>query len=249
VSTNGDVSLALIHGSGHTSRTWDAVVAALGHRALAVDLPGRRHRPADLTTGTLERSAAAAADDVEGAGLGPVVLVGHSSGGLILPAVARRLGGRVRHLVFVAGLIAPDGARVAEAVAGEAVGAMDEQRRAVLAEHTGTTFGGLTQGEAPATTTLRVLEDGRTVGAIESLNLMFQTVRWDGVGPALPRTFVRCLRDPIQPRALQAQLITASGADEVIDLDTGHTPALSAPVELAAVLDAVAARYSPFSRA
>ena len=81
------------------------------------------------------------------------------------------------------------------------------------------------------------------MGSIESLNLMYQTVRWDGVRPSLPRIFVRCLRDPIQPRSLQAQLIDASGAAEVIDLDCGHTPALSAPGELAAGLDAIADRH------
>jgi pimeloyl-ACP methyl ester carboxylesterase len=238
-----DVSVVLVHGSGHTSRTWDSVVARLAHRALAVDLPGRRRRPADLTLGTLARSARAAADDVEAAGLAKIVLVAHSSGGLILPALTALLGDGVLHLVFVAGLIAPDGGQVAHAVAGEGAGDLVARRRDLLEQYAGSTFGGLAPGEEPEPTSFTVLDDERTVGAIESLNLMFETVRWDGVDPAVPRTFVRCLRDPIQPRTLQAELIAASGADEVIDLDCDHTPALSAPDELAALLDEVAGRY------
>jgi pimeloyl-ACP methyl ester carboxylesterase len=237
------IRLVLVHGSGHTARTWDRVVARLRHVAMAVDLPGRRYRPADLTLGTLDGSARSAAADVVAGGAGPVVLVGHSSGGLVLPALASLLGGSVRHLVFVAGLIAPDGGQVASAVAGEDGASLAQQRRSLLLEHAGTTFGGFLPGEEPAPTTLRRLDDERTVGAIESLNLMYQTVRWDGVSPTLPRTFVRCRRDAIQPRPLQEQLIAASGAAEVVDLDCDHTPALSLPGDLAAVLDSVAARY------
>jgi pimeloyl-ACP methyl ester carboxylesterase len=236
-------TLVLVHGSGHTARTWDGVVAKLRHPTLAVDLPGRRYRPADLTLGTLDRSAGSAADDVEAAGLASVVLVGHSNGGLILPTLASRLGDRVRHLVFVAGLIAPDGDQVATAVVGDGAADRVDQRRDLLRQHAGSTFGGFLPGEEPAPTAFTRLDDERTVGAIESLNLMYQTVAWDGVKPSLPRTFVRCLRDAIQPRSLQAQLIAASGADEVVDLDCDHTPALSAPEELAVVLDAVAERY------
>src|SRR5205823_8224421 len=91
-------TLVLVHGSGHPARTWDGVVATLRHPALAVDLPGRRYRPADLTRATLERSARSAAADVDAAGLGAIVLVGHSSGGLVLPQLTSLLGGRVRHL-------------------------------------------------------------------------------------------------------------------------------------------------------
>jgi pimeloyl-ACP methyl ester carboxylesterase len=235
--------LVLVHGSGHTARTWDAVVAKLRHPALAVDLPGRRYNPADLTQGSIERSAQSAAADVEASGAGPVLLVGHSSGGLILPALTSLLGDRVRHLVFVAGLIAPDGGHVATAIVDGDGDSLLEQRRDLLVQHAGSTYGGFLPDEEPAPSTLIRIDDERTVGSVESLNLMYQTVCWDGVSPALARSFVRCLRDPIQSRSLQAQLIEASGATEVIDLDCGHTPALSAPEELAAWLDAIADRH------
>ena len=241
--TTVSTRLVLVHGSGHTARTWDAVVAKLRHPVVAVDLPGRRYNPADLTQGTLERSAQSAAADVEAAGPGPVVLVGHSSGGLILPALTGLLGERVRQLVFVAGLIAPEGGQVATAIVDGDGDGLLEQRRDLLVLHAGSTYGGFLAGEEPAPSTFTRLDDERTVGSIESLNLMYQTVRWNGVSPALRRTFVRCLRDPIQSRSLQAQLIDASGATEVIDLDCGHTPALSAPDELAGWLDAIADRH------
>jgi pimeloyl-ACP methyl ester carboxylesterase len=235
----------LIHGSGHTAHIWDGTVRHLSHRALAVDLPGRRYRPADLTLGTLEASSAAAAGEVEAAGPGPVVLVGHSSGGTILPAVAARLGPRVTALVFVAGLVAPDGGQVVDIVAPDQRQALDDNRKASCRRYRGHTFSGFAAGETGAEMAagLAVIDDSRVAGGVESLNLMFQTVSWDGVAPSLPRIFIRCLQDRIQPRDMQGRLIAAAGATEVIDLNTGHTPAQSAPVELAAILDSIAARH------
>ncbi len=237
------VTHVLIHGSGHTARVWDEVVPRLEDPARTVDLPGRRHRPADLTEGTIERSAAVVVDEVVALPPGPVLLVAHSSGGLLLPAVAARLGDRVVHLVFVAGLIAPDGRPVSELVFPDDPDGSRATLDELCATHRGTTFGGLVDGEVPTPTDLSVTEDTRLAGAIESLTLMYQPVSWRGVSPSLPRTFVACRRDPIQPPDLQARLVAAAGADDVVELDADHTPALSAPVELAAVLNRVAAAY------
>jgi pimeloyl-ACP methyl ester carboxylesterase len=41
---------------------------------------------------------------------------------------------------------------------------------------------------------------------------------------------------------MQAKLIENCAASTVVDLDAGHTPAMDAPEELAAVLDEIAAR-------
>ncbi len=237
-------TVVLIHGSGHTSLIWDDVVARLQGPALAVDLPGRRRRPADLTQGTIEASSAAAASDVDAAGAHRVVLVGHSSGGLVLPSLAARLGTRVCHLVFVAGLVARDGQSVSEVIAPDGPEAMLATRDALCQRYRRTTLGGLSAGEAPIDTDLCLIEDVRTVGSIESLTLMYQPVSWQGVSPSLPRSFVRCMADPIQPRDMQARLIESAGADEVFDIEADHTPAVSRPDELAAIVNEVAARYA-----
>ena len=79
----------------------------------------------------------------------------------------------------------------------------------------------------------------KTASAIDSLNFSSQPMRWAGLPDGTPRTFVRCLRDPIQPRQLQDRFIASCRADEVLDIDSGHTPALDAPVALAAHLGRV----------
>jgi len=227
-------TLVLVHGAGHTSLVWRRVQEHLRHASLAVDLPGRRDRPADITRITVDDAADSAARDVDDVTDGAVVLVGHSAGGIVLPAIAARLDGRVEHLVFVAGLSAPHGDAVADTVRPDARAAMAARLGEMRAEYAGHMLGTDLDHEAPA------IDDVRVAMGIESLNFMGQTMSWDGVAPALGRTFVRCLRDPIQSRELQARLAENCGASAVVDLDAGHTPAIDAPEALAAVLDEIA---------
>jgi pimeloyl-ACP methyl ester carboxylesterase len=223
-------TVVLVHGAGHTAAIWDETRAAMSVPSVAVDLPGRGRRPADITAVTVAEAAAAVGADVDAAVVGQVVLVGHSVAGIILPSVAALLGDRVRHLVFVAGLNAPEGERASDVfMPGQAD---------VLAQH----LAGLRLEFAG-----RRLEDLdiKTASSIDSLNFSDQPMRWHGLRASLPRTWIGCRRDPIQPPALQDRLTALCGAQVRLDLDSGHTPAVDAPAELAVLLDAIAAPAAP----
>ena len=224
----------LVHGAGNTSLVWRSVQANLRHASLAVDLPGRRDRPADLAEVTIDAAARSAAADVAAATSGNVVLVGHSAAGIVLPALAARLDGRVEHLVFVAGLSAPEGGTVADTVL-PARRVESAARLAELREQ----YRGHMLAPDPAVDGMVAIDDARVAMPIESINYMSQTVSWAGVSADLGRTFVRPLRDRIQSRAMQAELIENCAASSVIDIDCGHNAARDAPVELAAILDRV----------
>src|SRR3954471_3281982 len=104
--------LVLVHGGSVTSRAWDPVLPHLRTTAVAVDLPGRRYRPADL--GEVRRAdwERSVAEDVSSLDVDDVVLVGHSSSGYVIPGAAAMLPrGMVRHLVFVAGNCPAEGER------------------------------------------------------------------------------------------------------------------------------------------
>jgi pimeloyl-ACP methyl ester carboxylesterase len=228
-------TLVLVHGAGHTSLVWERVQDHLDHASLAIDLPGRRDRPADITRLTIDAAASSAARDVADVTDGALVLVGHSAGGIVLPSLAARLDGRVEQLVFVAGLSARHGEAVVDTVRPDARMAMaarlDEMREQYAGHMLGTD---LADRSSPA------IDDVMVAMGIESLNLMGQPVSWKGVAPSVRRTFVRCLGDRIQPLRLQAQLIANCDASNVVDLDSGHTPAIDAPESLAAALDGIA---------
>jgi pimeloyl-ACP methyl ester carboxylesterase len=231
-------TFVLVHGAGHTSQVWTSVQSHLQYPSLAVDLPGRRDRPGDITRLTIAEAADSAFADVRGGATPPLILVGHSSGGIVLPALASRLGARVVHLVFVAGLSARDGDAVIDTVSPGRRDAVLERLAEMREQHGGRMLDPQSPDSAPA------LHDERVAMSIESLNLMTQAVSWDGVQPGVERTFVRCLRDRIQPRAMQAKLAENCGATSVVDLDSGHTPARATPGELARVLDEIGRRMT-----
>jgi len=224
----GRLTTVLVHGAGHTAAVWRDTRAAFARPSLAVDLPGRGRHPADLTRVTVDAAADAVAADVRAAVDGDIVLVGHSVAGTVLPSVAARLGDRVRGLVFVAGISAPEGQAPTDVfLPGQAAHVADRLAE-LRAEHGGTTLEAL---------------DVKTASSIDSLNLSSQPMRWAGIADSMPRTFVRCLRDPIQSRDLQDRFIASCGATDVVDVDTGHTPAQEDPVALAAVLEEIVASF------
>lgn len=229
-------TVVLVHGSGHTAKVWGDVQRQLEHRSVAVDLPGRADRVAEIADVTIDDAAASLATDVESGTDGALVLVGHSAGGIVLPALAARLGERVLHLVFVAGLSAKHGNTVMATVRPDAEAFLVERLAAMRAE-----FAGCMLEPDPSLDGVRAL-DAKTAAPLDSLNYMEQIVSWTGVRDDVSRTFVRPLRDRIQPRQMQDELIANCGATDVIDVESGHTPAVAVPAELAAILDRIAAR-------
>ncbi len=85
------MTVVLIHGGGATGAFWDRLVPFLDAPPLVVDLPGRRGRPADLDTLTVDEEVASVVADVEaGAPAGPVTPGGPLLGGLVVSGRGRR---------------------------------------------------------------------------------------------------------------------------------------------------------------
>ncbi|GGH47715.1 alpha/beta fold hydrolase [Microbacterium album] len=98
----GAPRVVLLHGAGLNAHTWDATAIALDDGAIAIDLAGHGDSSwrddADYAPGTL------APDVIRGLETwttGPVVLAGHSLGGLTAAAVAAARADLVRAVVIV----------------------------------------------------------------------------------------------------------------------------------------------------
>src|ERR1700760_3426094 len=104
-------ALVLVHGAAHAGDCWDLTIDEIRRMApdltvLAVDLPGRRSKPGDLWTLTIADWVDSVVADINEAGLGEVVVVGHSLAGLTVPSVVARLGAsRVREMILAAGCV------------------------------------------------------------------------------------------------------------------------------------------------
>ncbi len=242
------ITYVLVHGGGVTGRYWDLLVPHLRRPALAVDLPGRAGKAADPMSLTVDECVASVVADVRDAGLGDIVLVGHSSGGLFVPGIATALGDQVRAIVLDAANVTPDGGTGLDAMKAShrdrVLEAMTAARRDgwVLrtpgpepADKVRGAYGGddLTDDQiAFVTDPVRCVRD--------SMNFYFQPVSWSAV-PDVPITYIRHTQDRPTPPALQDANIERLGRPaRTVELDCGHIPAVTDPERLAAILDGVA---------
>jgi pimeloyl-ACP methyl ester carboxylesterase len=243
------MAFVLIHGGASSARFWDLLVPHLDPPALAVHLPGRAGKLADPMTLTVDECVASIVRDVASADLDDVVLVAHSSGGLFVPGVTAALAPRVQHIVLSSGCVPTEGGLGLEAMkesyARRNVAAMEAARRE---GRTLTTPGPPDDPEKLRHAYGVELDDAQLafVAAPErnprdSQNIYFQPVSWTAAA-GVPVTYIRQLRDPVTPLDLQDEMIArlpSPALVTVVELDTGHIPAVTHPEEMAAILNHV----------
>ncbi len=94
----------LVHGAWLDQHCWDLVTPALrmaGHTVVAPDLPGHGSDSTPLAGQTLDAYAERILTEVDAA-VQPVILVGHSMGGIVISTVAERRPAKVARLVYLA---------------------------------------------------------------------------------------------------------------------------------------------------
>lgn len=226
--------IVLVHGGATTGRFWDRVAPLLPPPVVAVDLPGRAGHTTDLEAVTVEEGVALVLAQVP-AGEEDVVLVAHSSGGLFVPGIARGLAPRVRRIVLNAASVPPDG--------GCGLDCMKEShRRRVEQAPSRLTPGPPSDPEALRNAYGEELDDESLAFvtdparfAVDSMNVYFQPVTWRGLED-VPVTYVKNLRDRPVPPELQDTMAARIPWAEVVELDSGHVPAVTQPEALAAII-------------
>ena len=111
--------IVLVHGGFHGAWCWERLLPHLEGPVLAVDLPGRGKHPADMAEVTVEACVRSVISDMDAAGLGRVLLVGHSLGGATVPVVAARVPERIAHLVLLSCILAPEEGAILDAFPDE----------------------------------------------------------------------------------------------------------------------------------
>lgn len=222
-------SFVLVHGAWHGGWCWDKLIPHLqqaGHIALAPHLTGD----------TLESWVDQVCSVVE-AQTQPVILVGHSRGGIVISHVAERLPDKIKTLVYLSAFLLRRGESVLRVLREE--GSSPLLKHATLSADKSSwvldkreireMFYGECSDEdatlaqqrlipepaAPMMTPLRITDEN------------FGRVR---------RIYIECLRDRAVPLSLQRRMQNALPCEEVRAIDADHSPFFSAPDELTAQL-------------
>lgn len=101
----------LVHGAFENGTCWEDVAAQLraeGHDVVAPDLPGSPGEGTAHDQVTFQDAARTVTDIID-ASDAPVVLVGHSNGGMVVTQAAADRPGRVAHLVYLTAFRPLDG--------------------------------------------------------------------------------------------------------------------------------------------
>ncbi|MEJ7840208.1 MAG: alpha/beta fold hydrolase [Rubrobacter sp.] len=232
----------LIHGAWHGGWCWEKVVPLLeerGHEVVVADLPGHGDNHVPVPEVTL----AAYGDHIAGVLDGqtePVVLVGHSMGGLVISEAAERRPEKIGLLVYLTGFLLPNGGTLFEMAQtdGESIvfpnADVDEENGVVKIheDRAKDVFYGDCSDEDVEKAKERLIPQP-----------LAPFVTPVGVGEAfgrVRRTYIECLQDRAIGPATQKRMYTGLPCEKVVSMGTSHSPFLSEPEELAGHLDSLA---------
>lgn len=235
----------LIHGAWWGSWSWEKLVPHLerqGHTVIAPDLPGYGGDATPLANIVLQDYVNYICTILD-ARQEPVILVGHSRGGIVITQVAEHRPDKIAALVYLCAFLPRNGESLLQLAQQDTetiifphltfaedrgyVAFNDEDHTAVKE-----VFCGDCSDEDVARVMPRLVPD-----ALAPVVTPVQTT--DERFGRIPRVYITTLHDKVIGPALQKQMYTAVPCQQIIALKTSHSPFISAPEELARQLTAI----------
>lgn len=234
-----DTPIALVHGGAHRAGCWNLLIReleAVGRQAVAIDLPGfGRDSAIDPTPKTLADGIEATAHAIAQLGR-PVMLIGHSLGGMTISGVAECMPDTIDHLVYLTAVVPRDGESTGTMANAEGMKASagtyvldDGERIGFRREMARDIF----YNDCPEDTTAAATE------ALVSTDLGYLitpvSLSPDRFGK-VHKSYIVCTQDQAIDPEMQRQFTRVHPGMTVHEIAASHSPFLSKPAELAALL-------------
>ena len=226
-----------LHGSWHGAWCWHKVlpcIAAEGHEALALDLPGRGHAPARHAFVGMKQmvdAAAAALSTTE-----KTTIVVHSRSGIVASTLAERHPDKIARIIYLAAFMLPDGKRVLDYLPDKGSllnGKVDIHRVALWdwlrpEAYRDALYADCSESDVELARALLVREPLRP--ALTRLRLT--EARYGRV----PRAYIRLTEDCAVSLALQDRLLSETPVERVESIAASHSAYFSQADKLAATV-------------
>lgn len=236
-------AVVLVHGAWQTGTAWWAVKSRLradGYRVITVNLPGRPGAPlaASAVSLALYRDTVIKAIKQERR---PVVLVGHSFGGVTISNVAESVPERIKTLVYVAAFLPQNGMSLLDMAKADRGSLLPPHLKFDAARGVVSIDAAIGGGMFANDGTARQQASAAAHAVDEPLAPLATPVKLtaERFGKA-DRVYIKTLRDRAVSPTFQDMMIASGGVRLVIKLDTGHLPYLTNPGGLAAAIERAA---------
>lgn len=227
----------LVHGAFQDASAWSLVTPVLeekGNTVIAVNLPGRGDDTTPITdiNLTLYRDAVVSAIESQDQ---PVILVGHSFGGMVISAVAEAIPDRIERLVYVAAYLPRTGESLLDIASSEP----DAQDAGFIIGDDG--YISLPDEIFPFAFCPDCNPDQATLVSNSQLSepvapLAEPVTLTDENFGRIPKTYILTAFDLAVSPKLQIMMLANSPVEQVFGIQTGHTPYITAPETLANLL-------------
>ena len=234
-------TFVLVHGAWHGAWCWEKVVPLLedaGHTVVAPDLPGHGEDgtpPSELSMQSYADRVVAAVDEQPE----PVVLVGHSMGGIVVSLVAEARPEKMKRLVYLTGFLLEDGKTLISVAEtdGEAIVlpnlVPNEDGSAFSVNNLKDVFyGDCSDGDVEQAKLRLVPEPAFAFATPVAVT--------EGNFGRVPRAYIECVQDRAIGISAQRGMHERLRCETVISMETSHSPFLSRPEELAGHLVSLA---------
>jgi pimeloyl-ACP methyl ester carboxylesterase len=232
----------LVHGAWHGAWCWDKVAPLLrahGHTVLIPDLPGHGDDPTPLEEVTLDAYADRVADFIDSAAE-PVILVGHSMGGIVVTQAAELRSDAVAKLVYLTGFLPGNGESLLDLAADDPgtlvlpnlITSEDGVSATVAPDFLTPAFYADCSDDDVAWATAHLVPQ-----ALAPLATPVSTT--DQGWGSVPRIYFECAEDQAISITRQRDMVGRHPVESVVTFETSHSPFLSQPAALADALLAV----------